>query len=202
MNKEEIFMNKLIFTSHGLTNPIGKRLIRNELKLDGDMKDKKIFVFHEPHEFLREWIIEILCDFGFKKENIIMSGPDINEEDVLNADIYYVTEGNTFEVMDLLRRRGLDRLIKEGFSLGNKIYIGCSAGAAIGGCSIEAILDFDRNFVKMTDFTGLGLLNDGIIIPHYTKEELARYIKNSPGIETKYSKLLSVANSRKLVLYV
>ena len=193
---------KLLFISHGITNPIGRRLIRNELKLDGDMKDKRIFVFHEPHEFLRDWIIDILCEFGFQKQNIIMSGPELNEEDVLNADIYYVTEGNTFEVMYLLRERGADRLIKEGFSRGNnKIYIGCSAGAAIAGVCIEEILDFDRNFVKMTDFTGLGLL-DGIIIPHYTKEELACYIKNTPGIEEKYNQILSVANTRKLVIYV
>ena len=194
-------MNKLLFISHGLTNPIGKRLIWNELKLDGDMKDKKIFVFHEPHEFLRDWIIEILCEFGFQKSNIIMSGPELNEEDVLNADIYYVTEGNTFEVMYLLRERSTDHLIKEGMSRGNKIYIGASAGAAIAGVSISEIQDFDKNFVRMTDFTGLALF-DGIIIPHYTKEELARYIKYTPGIENRYNQILSVANTRKLVMYV
>lgn len=194
-------MNKLLFTSHGLTNPIGKRLIRNELKLDGDMKDKRIFVFHEPHEFLRDWIIEILCEFGFQKSNIIMSGENLLEEDVLNCDIYYVTEGNTFEVLSLMRGRGADRLIKEGMSRGNKIYVGASAGASIASVSISEIQDFDKNFVKMTDFTGLALF-DGIIIPHYTKEELARYIKYTPGIEGKYNKILSVANTRKVIMYV
>lgn len=69
------------------------------------------------------------------------------------------------------------------------------------GKSVEEIKDFDRNFVGMTDFTGLRLF-DGIIIPHYTKAELKRYIKNTPGIEYKYNKILSVSNNRSVVLEV
>ena len=103
--------------------------------------------------------------------------------------------------MSLLRERGLDSVIKEGFKQGNKIYIGCSAGAAIAGVSIEEVKPFDRNFVGMQDFTALGLF-DGIIIPHYTKSELNRYINNSPGMKEKYNKILSVSNEKSLVLDV
>lgn len=95
----------------------------------------------------------------------------------------------------------MDSVIKEGFKKGNKIYIGCSAGAAIAGVSIEEIKDFDRNFVGMLDFEGLNLF-DGIIIPHYTMSELKRYISNSPGIEEKYNQILSVSNEKSLVLEV
>ena len=97
--------------------------------------------------------------------------------------------------------RGLDSIIKEGFKTGNKIYIGCSAGAAIAGVSVEEIKDFDKNNVGMTDFSGLGLF-DGIIIPHYTKKELKRYISNSYGIEDKYKSILSVSNEKSLVMEV
>ena len=197
-----IILNKLIFTSHGLTNPIGRRLIKNELLAGkSDLKDKKIFVFHEPYYFLHDYHIEVLLDMGFQKENIIMSGPNINIKDVFDADIYYVTEGNTFEVLDLLRKRNIDTLLQECFKHDGKLFIGCSAGAAIAGISVEEIQDFERNYVKMTNYTALGLF-DGIIIPHYTKKELARYIKNSPGIENKYKQILSVANTRRLVMYV
>ena len=81
------------------------------------------------------------------------------------------------------------------------IYIGCSAGAAIAGVSVEEIKDFDKNNVGMTDFSGLGLF-DGIIIPHYTKKELKRYISNSYGIEDKYKSILSVSNEKSLVMEV
>lgn len=192
--------NKLILTSYGLTTGIGRKLISKELKAY-DLADKKIFLFHEPHYSMEAMLIEACLNLGFKKENIVLSGQQKSYQDVLECDIYYCTEGNTFEVLSILRERGLDSVIKDGFKKGNKIYIGCSAGAAIAGVSIEEVKDFDRNFVRMVDFTGLGLF-DGIIIPHYTKSELKRYISNSPGIEEKYNRILSVSNEKSLVLEV
>lgn len=192
--------NKLILTSYGLTTGIGRKLISKELK-EYDLADKKIFLFHEPHYSIETMLIEACLNLGFKKENIVLSGQQKSYQDVLECDIYYCTEGNTFEVLSILRERGLDSVIKEGFKKGNKIYIGCSAGAAIAGVSIEEVKDFDRNFGGMVDFEGLNLF-DGIIIPHYTKSELKRYISNSPGIEEKYNRILSVSNEKSLVLEV
>lgn len=192
--------NKLILTSYGLTTGIGRKLISKELK-EYDLADKKIFLFHEPHYSIETMLIEVCLDLGFKKENIVLSGQQKSYQDVLECDIYYCTEGNTFEVLSILRERGLDGVIREGFKNGNKIYIGCSAGAAIAGVSIEEVKDFDRNFVGIVDFEGLSLF-DGIIIPHYTKLELKRYISNSPGIEEKYNRILSVSNEKSLVLEV
>lgn len=192
--------NKLILTSYGLTTGIGRKLIGKELK-EYDLADKKIFLFHEPHYSIETMLIEACLNLGFKKENIVLSGQQKSYQDVLECDIYYCTEGNTFEVLSILRERGLDSVIKEGFKKGNKIYIGCSAGAAIAGVSIEEVKDFDRNFIGMVDFEGLNLF-DGIIIPHYTKSELKCYISNSPGIEEKYNQILSVSNEKSLVLEV
>lgn len=192
--------NKLVLTSYGLTTGIGRKLIGKELR-SYNLADKKIFLFHEPHYFIESMLVESCLYLGFKKENIIMSGQQRNNQDVLDCDFYYCTEGNTFEVLSLLRERGLDSVIKEGFKKDNKIYIGCSAGAAIAGVSIEEVKDFDKNFVGMVDFAGLSLF-DGIIIPHYTKSELKRYISKIPGIEKKYNRILSVSNEKSLVLEV
>lgn len=165
------------------------------------MSNKKIFLFHEPHYSIEAMLVESCLNLGFKQDNIILSGQQASNQEVLECDFYYCTEGNTFEVLSLLRERGLDSVIKEGFKKGNKTYIGCSAGAAIAGMSIEEVKDFDRNYVGMVNFTGVGLF-DGIIIPHYTKSELKRYISNSPGIEEKYNMILSVSNEKSLVLEV
>lgn len=192
--------NKLIFTSYGLTTAIGRKLIAKELKAY-DLTERKIFLFHEPHYSIELMLVEACLDIGFKKENIILSGQQKSNLDVLECDIFYCTEGNTFEVLSILRERELDNVIKEGFKKGNKIYIGCSAGAAIAGVSIEEVKDFDRNFVGMVNYEGLKLF-DGIIIPHYTKSELKRYISNSPGIEEKYNRILSVSNEKSLVIEV
>lgn len=190
--------NKLILTSYGLTTAIGRRLIGKELK-GCDLSNRKIFLFHEPHYSIEAMLVESCLNLGFKQDNIILSGQQTSNQEVLECDFYYCTEGNTFEVLSLLRERGLDSVIKEGFKKGNKTYIGCSAGAAIAGMSIEEVKNFDRNYVGMVNFTGLGLF-DGIIIPHYTKSELKHYISNSPGIKEKYNMILSVSNEKSLVL--
>ena len=184
--------NKLVLTSYGLTTGVGRKNIGKELA-NYDLVNKKIFLFHEPHYSIETILIDVCCESGFKRENVILSGQQDSIDEIIECDFYYCTEGNTFEVLSLMRDRGVDKAIKAGFDIGNKLYIGASAGAAIAGTSVEEIKDFDRNFVGMTDFTGLRLF-DGIIIPHYTKAELKRYIKNTPGIEYKYNKILSVSN--------
>lgn len=57
----------------------------------------------------------------------------------------------------------------------------------------------DRNFVRMSDFQGLGLFN-GIIMPHYTEKELEEYIMDKPDLKKRYETILSVANDQILVL--
>ncbi len=145
--------------------------------------------------------VEACMNLGFKKENIILSGHQKDNKEILDCDFINCGEGNTFEILAIMREKGIDSVIKEVFQKENKVYIGCSAGAAIAGVSIEEIKDFDRNFVGMVDYAGLALF-DGIIIPHYTKSELKRYISNSPGIEDKYNIILSVSNEKSVVLKV
>ena len=74
--------NKLIFTSYGLTTKEGQNLIGKELR---------------PYEL---------------EENIILSGHQMSNQEVLECDIYYCGEGNTFEELSILRERGLDSIIK------------------------------------------------------------------------------------------
>lgn len=188
---------RIILTSYGLTTKVGKELIGMEIMGDG-LADKRIFLFHEPHYFIEDMLVNACTSLGFKKENVILSGQQKSNEEVEKCDYIYCTEGNTFEVMSILRERGLDSTFINAFNNG-ATYIGASAGAMIAGVSIEEAIDFDKNFVRMTDFTGLGLF-DGIIIPHYTKDELERYIKNSPGIEEKYTSIRSVANDEILCI--
>lgn len=197
--------SKLILTSYGLTNSIGRKQIRKAFEecniTSSNLTDKKIFLFHGPYCSIEGILVEECKKLGFSKDNIILSGQQRNDQEVLDCDFYYCTEGNTFEILSMLREQGLDCAIRNGLFQGNKFYIGCSAGAAIAGSSIEQILDFDRNFVRMCDFSGLGLF-DGIIIPHYTKAELKHYIDNSPGIKQKYKNIYSVKNEGYKILEI
>ena len=192
--------NKLVLTSYGLTTEVGRKHIRKELA-NYDLSNKSIFLFYEPNYSIGKILLDVCCEFGFKKENIILSGHNDDFSKIVQCDFYYCTEGNTFEVLSFMREKNVDKAICKGFEYGNKVYIGASAGAAIAGINIEEIKDFDRNSVGMDEFSGLGLF-DGIIIPHYTKAELKRYINNTPGIENKYKKIISVSNNRCVVLEI
>lgn len=192
--------NKIILTSFGLSTSIGRKLIGKELAND-DLENKRIFLFHEPYYSIEPFLVDACEHLGFSKHNIILSRQQKSNEEVLACDYLYCTEGNTFEILSLLRERNLDKTFVEAFNSGSKVYIGASAGAMIAGVSIEEALSFDRNTTNTTDFTGLCLF-DGIVLPHYNQTELKRYIKNSPGIETKYKQIFSVANNRSLVLEV
>lgn len=190
---------RIICTSYGLTTSVGRKLIGNELKKDV-LADKKIFLFHEPHFSIESMLVKACIDMGFKEENIVLSGQQKSNSDIETFDYLYITEGNNFEVLSLLRERNLDSVFTKAFQNG-ATYIGASAGALIAGVSIEPAEDFVKNFVRMSNYKGLGLY-DGVVIPHYTKSELKRYIKNSPGIEEKYQNIYSVSNDGILVLEV
>ena len=190
---------RIILTSYGLTSSVGRKLIFKALR-DDDLSDKKIFLFHEPHYSIEEILRNVCVSMGFKLENIILSGEQSSNTCIPDMDYLYCTEGNTYEIMSLLRERGLDKVFVEAFRNG-ATYIGASAGAMIAGDSIEEASYCDKNFVGMTDFRGLSLF-EGIVLPHYTKTEAKRYIKNSPGIEKKYKQILSVANDKMLILEV
>lgn len=190
---------KIILTSYGLTTSIGRKLIGKEL-VHEDLEGKRIFLFHEPHYSIESMLRSACISIGFKEDNIIFSGEQKSNAEISSVDYLYCTEGNTFEILSLLRERHYDDAFVNAFNKG-ATYIGASAGAMIAGVSIEEAKFFDRNFVNMSDFKGLCLF-DGIVIPHYTKAELKRYIRNSPGIEKKYKRIFSVANEKSLVLQV
>lgn len=189
---------KLILTSQGLTTVIGRQLIAEELK-GIELTDKKIFLFHEPHFSIERILREVCVWMGFQAQNIFFAGDKISDEKLANMDYIYVTEGNTFEVLELMQMRGVMDPIKTAVMNG-ATYIGASAGAVIAGTDIAPAADFDRNFVRLQNLEGLKLF-DGTIIPHYTKEELERYIKNSDDeVISRYHVIYSVANGAKKIL--
>ena len=60
-------------------------------------------------------------------------------------EYYYVTAGNTFEILKEIRIKKLAGLIKRSMLENNATNIGSSAGAMIAGIDIRLALDFDRD---------------------------------------------------------
>lgn len=101
-------------------------------------------------------------------------------EEILNdCDYIYVSGGNTFFLMQELRRTGTDKLLINQIECG-KLYIGESAGAMILASNIEYSKDMDNHLEQtpgFTDFSGLGVI-DFYPIVHYNSFPFEEATKN------------------------
>ena len=123
---------------------------------------------------------ETILDLGFSKENIYEFKIGQKEININDFDVIYMMGGNTFYLMDMIRKYNFDTVIKKAMDNGI-IYIGSSAGSIILGNSVEYALPFDENNVDLKDFSGLRII-DGIIIPHANrKEEFISKVKENIG---------------------
>lgn len=81
-------------------------------------------------------------------------------------DGVYVAGGNTFVLMDAMRRSGADLLLPDRVAVG-LLYIGSSAGSIVAGPSLEpaTLMDDVAAVPGFSDFRGLGL-TDVVVVPH------------------------------------
>jgi len=114
-----------------------------------------------PEKYLNE-----LIDCGIKIENVIIFNHEEPQKYCdLDIDIIYVTGGNTFTGLKLVKDSGFDKEIIKYVNNG-VIYVGRSAGAHIATKNIKHVLEFDLNEIGTNDYEGLGLI-DGILVCHY-----------------------------------
>lgn len=106
-----------------------------------------------------------------------------------NSDIIYIGGGNTFYLLQELKRSGADKLIKKQVLLG-KAYIGESAGAVVAAPCIDYIEDMDKRDAapNLRDCSALGLV-DFYPLPHMNSFP---FKKASRKIAGKYSNSLPI----------
>ncbi|MBF1300434.1 MAG: Type 1 glutamine amidotransferase-like domain-containing protein [Parvimonas sp.] len=109
-----------------------------------------------------------------KKMGANLTEIDISKEDFKTikavfeeTDIIYFTGGNSFFLVDQLRKIGVDKLLKEELKKG-KLMIGESAGSVICAPSISyiEIMDEKPEDYSQIDDNGLNLI-DFYVLPHY-----------------------------------
>lgn len=156
---------KLILTSQDLYNLNAKDVIvKNMPKPLAECK--MLFI---PSGSVAHETIYRLCQFGFTKQNLIFFDHEKSENYVgLDIDLIYAGGGNTFTLLNKIRKSGFDKHIIEYVNSG-VVYIGVSAGAHIVTQNIEHVKRYDDNNVGLEDFSGLGLF-DSILLCHYTTD--------------------------------
>ena len=190
---------RIILTSRGLTVRSGFDMIKEALKRD-NLPAKKIALIYEPY-FSIEERLKVCCRMlGFQEENIYLCGPFFEPSKLLEMDYIYVTEGNTFEVLDEMRKHDLCDYVREAVHKGAS-YIGTSAGAVIAGCEITPALSMDLNFVQMKEEEMKGLcLFDGVVFPHTERKKLEESVEAFGEKAKSWNEIFSVGNDEILIL--
>lgn len=104
-------------------------------------------------------------------------------------DFIYVTGGNTFYLLQELKRTGADKIIIEAVNSG-KLYIGESAGAMVVSANIEYAKGMDsiKKAPDLKSLAALGLV-EFYTVPHYTNPP---FEKSAQKIIDTYSSTLNL----------
>ncbi|MBI2041352.1 MAG: Type 1 glutamine amidotransferase-like domain-containing protein [DPANN group archaeon] len=163
---------KLLLTSKGLTT----KKIKNAFLalLEKPISKNKVLIMHTAKLRRRlgrvKALKKSLIKLGIKKQNIIEAdiSTKVNARNYTNFDVFYSCGGNTFYILDRMKKTGFDKLIKR-FVRKNKLYVGVSAGSYIICPTIEAATwkHADKNIVGLKDLTALNIV-PFIVTAHYT----------------------------------
>ena len=140
-------------------------------------------------------------DFGYEVENFDVSifSEEIAKEKLSEAKIIFISGGNTFYLLQELKRKNLIPYLKERIENG-LLYIGESAGSVIAAPDIEyaSIVDDKTLATELDDYTGLNLV-DFYIVPHFEEEPFVESSRNT--VELYKDKLdLKLINNKEAIL--
>ena len=144
---------------------------------------------------------KVFEDFGYEVENFDVSifSEEIAKEKLSEAKIVFISGGNTFYLLQELKRKNLTSYLKERIENG-LLYIGESAGSVIAAPDIEyaSIVDDKTLATELNDYTGLNLV-DFYIVPHFEEEPFVESSRNT--VELYKDKLdLKLINNKEAIL--
>ncbi|MEA3378086.1 MAG: Type 1 glutamine amidotransferase-like domain-containing protein [Nanoarchaeota archaeon] len=134
---------------------------------------------YKPH---LKWLSTTLGKFGVHDITLLT---DLEKNtDLENFDAIYIGGGNTFKLLNFIKKSDFDDKLKKFIEKGGIVY-GGSAGALIFGNDINIALlgeDRDENNVNLKDLKGLNILKNIDFQVHFNESQINRhknYIKQT-----------------------
>lgn len=194
---------RLLLTSAGITNKIiadglkqlvGKKPVDSKVALiptaglaEAGNKDWFVGQFLKLYAAGYTWV-----------DMVDPSAPNIDWESRLDeVDVIFVSGGNTLHLLDQWRKTGFGAWMTK--HLGDKVYVGVSAGAIIAAPTIEVatIEPADRNIAGLTDLTGMAWV-DFEVEPHCEGE---RYDVIKQYAEKKQKQVYAIDDASAIVVH-
>lgn len=119
---------------------------------------------------------------------------------ILNNDYIYVTGGNTFYLLQEMKKSGADQLISSAVESG-KLYIGESAGAIITAPHIDYVASMDdaSKAPDLKDFKGLDLM-PCFTLPHHQEFPFVEITETIMSQYSAHLNLMPINNHQALIL--
>lgn len=196
---------KLLLSSCDFLNDNSRKVILDNL--DKDLSYYKVlFIPNEKATYdsiYSDKYYDRLKKDGFTNRDNIYIFDEVESDKFrgLDIDIIYVGGGNTFAMLDKIRKANFcDEIIN--YVKNGVMYIGGSCGAHIVSKNIGHLIELDDNYVGINNYDGLGLL-DGVILPHYAEDDynpkLREEVYNRLINENKY-KVYKLTNDESLIV--
>lgn len=143
-----------------------------------------------------------LEDMGLMVDELEISTASAEEitSKLKQNDSIYVTGGNTFFLLQEMKRTGTDKLIKEEVNSG-KLYIGESAGAIVASADIQYAKGMDSvdEAPDLESFEALGLV-DFYPVPHYNNPPFQEASKKIIDTYSSTLKLSPISNQEAILV--
>lgn len=137
---------------------------------------------------------------GVRIDEFDVSGKTLSEIEKIctNNDFLYVSGGNTFYLLQELKKTDSDQLLAEQIENG-KIYIGVSAGIMILSPDISYVqlIDDSTKAPELKDFTGLGIV-PFYPLPHFKSEPFSEIIDKVIERYENQISLIAISNSQAI----
>lgn len=120
---------------------------------------------------------------------------------IADADYIFVEGGNTFFLLQELKRSGADKLIVEHINKG-KLYIGASAGSMIVSNSIKYVQHMDNPAAApdlQGDFSALAII-DFCIVPHCTNFPFKKAAEKIIALYSDQLDLRPISNNQAITV--
>lgn len=121
-------------------------------------------------------------------------------EKLRKNDFIYVAGGNTFYLLQEMKKSGADQVIIEEVN-GGKLYMGESAGAMVTSRNVAYVKAMDpiRKAPELTDLDALGLV-DFYTVPHYLNAPFEKAAQSMVDDYTGKLKLVPISNSQAILV--
>lgn len=122
------------------------------------------------------------------------------ESKLQRNDYIYITGGNTFFLLQELKRTGADKIITEQIESG-KPYVGESAGAIVLSRNIYYVKEMDNSMAapELDSFSSLGLV-DFYPLPHHTNFPFKEAVENVISNYAEKIELLPFSNTQAITV--